>query len=72
MYKHNSVNIILNNVNIILNNGIIMEIFYFQRYIVASIGSGFTIYDIETGQTVLRKEHAHHSKINDITFTCEG
>ncbi|XP_060557189.1 WD repeat-containing protein 41-like isoform X2 [Ruditapes philippinarum] len=43
-----------------------------NRYIVASIGSGFTIYDIETGQTVLRKEHAHHSKINDITFTCEG
>ncbi|XP_045156406.2 WD repeat-containing protein 41-like isoform X2 [Mercenaria mercenaria] len=43
-----------------------------NRYIVASVGSGFTLYDTETGQTLLRKEHAHLSKINDLTFTCDG
>lgn len=50
----------------------IMHRLIFQRYLVAAIGSGFCVYDCETGQTVLKKQHAHHSKINDLCFTCDG
>lgn len=43
-----------------------------HRYIVASVGTGFTIYDSETGQCLLKKTSAHHSKITSLTFTCDG
>ncbi|KAL4227925.1 regulation of autophagy [Mactra antiquata] len=43
-----------------------------QKYLVAAIGSGFSIYNCQSGQTILKKEHAHHSKINDLCFTCDG
>ncbi|WAR01029.1 WDR41-like protein [Mya arenaria] len=43
-----------------------------QRYLCAGIGTGFALFDTETGKTVLHKQNAHHSKINHLTFLCDG
>lgn len=42
-----------------------------SRYVVAAIGAGFAIYDAMTGKTVMKKDIAHHSKINYLTFVCK-
>ncbi|KAH3841759.1 hypothetical protein DPMN_115238 [Dreissena polymorpha] len=43
-----------------------------ERYLCAAIGTGFAIYDTDIGEEILHKTNAHHSKINHITFACDG
>ncbi|KAL3867130.1 hypothetical protein ACJMK2_044357 [Sinanodonta woodiana] len=43
-----------------------------ERYILAAVGAGFSLFDSVTGNLVLHKKVAHYSKILCLTFACEG
>ncbi|KAL5004598.1 hypothetical protein ScPMuIL_018054 [Solemya velum] len=43
-----------------------------QRYLIAAVGSGFSLYDTITGRMLVEKHFAHLSKIQHLTFVCDG
>ena len=49
-----------------------LTFFQFQRYIIAAVGSGFCLYDAETGRVMIHKINAHFSKLSILVFVCNG
>lgn len=43
-----------------------------QRYIIAAIGAGFSIYDVHQDKCVCRKVNAHHSAVSRILLVSDG
>lgn len=43
-----------------------------SRYIIAAVGSGFCLYDADTGRTMIHKVNAHFSKLSSLLFVCSG
>ena len=43
-----------------------------QNYIVSTVGSGFCVYDVNTGTLLVEKLNAHYSKILHIEFVFSG
>ncbi|KAK3097993.1 hypothetical protein FSP39_015128 [Pinctada imbricata] len=43
-----------------------------ERYVVAAIGCGFSLFDIKTKKLICQKPCAHFSKIMHLSFVCDG